>query len=338
MPRFPKPVVVASQCLEFAPCRYDGEAVPFPLLREWAPHVRFLPVCPEVEVGLGVPRDPIRIVVGGDRPRLLQPSTGRDLTGEMDAFAQQFLSALEEVDGFILKSRSPSCGIRDAKMFAGAHARAALRKGAGLFAQRMMERRPGLAFEDESRLAHPPHRERFLTRLCTLAAFRELKGSPSPSRLARFHARNKLLLMSCNQQGRRALEKIAASSAGGIGSAGRSGGIGDIGPADVTSLAGAMEAYEAHLQRALARTARRPSNLKILSETLGQISKALEPKERGRLKRALERYRTGRVPLSVPRSALREEVRRLGIAGLEEQTFFEPYPASMTAPEGTEKE
>lgn len=131
---FPEPVLVISQCLEFEPCRYDGAMIRSDFVKALAPHVRYRPVCPEVEVGLGIPRDPIRLVASGDRNRLVQPRTGRDLTDDMEAFADRFLGRLDGVDGFILKSKSPSCGPDMVKVFDGTESPAVVRRGAGLFA------------------------------------------------------------------------------------------------------------------------------------------------------------------------------------------------------------
>ena len=128
-PEFPKPVLVISECLEFEPCRYDGARIRFDLVKALAPHVEYRPVCPEVQVGLGVPRDTIRLVASGDRNLLVQPVTGRDLTDDMEGFAARHLDGLDEVDGFILKSRSPSCGLSHFKIFDAAESRGVARRG-----------------------------------------------------------------------------------------------------------------------------------------------------------------------------------------------------------------
>ena len=237
---FPRPVVVLSQCLELSPCRWDGARIPFPFLAKLAPHVEIRPVCPEVEIGLGVPRDPIRIIQDGEERKLLQPSTGRDVTRAMRRFAGEFLGRLEGADGFILKSRSPSCGIRDAKMYGGEESGTVLEKGAGLFAGEVLARFPGLAVEDEARLAHLAIRERFLTKLFALAAFRAVKEKPSMAGLARYQERNRLLLMARGQREAKTLERIAANR-------------------EKLPLPKVMEEYERHLHAALARPARRAS-------------------------------------------------------------------------------
>lgn len=176
-----RPRVVVSQCLGFAAVRYDGQALRSGFVEALRDHVEFVQVCPEVGIGLGVPRDPIRIeVTAGGRAagdvRLVQPSTGRELTDKMHAFAETFLEEVRPVDGFILKSRSPSCGIADAKRFEPGAKDPIEGLGPGLFARAVLERFPHAAVEDEARLADPGHRHRFLTRLWAVARRREARS------------------------------------------------------------------------------------------------------------------------------------------------------------------
>ena len=172
-----KPIVVLSRCLDLEPVRYDGQVIPYEFVRELEPHVTFVPVCPELESGLGVPRDPIRIVNACGEARLLQPESGRDVTERMTGFIESFLGGLGAVDGFILKSRSPSCGLTDVKIFQGPEPLALAELGAGFFGGAVLERYPDLAIEDEDRLLDSTIRERFLTKLFTLARLRQLKES-----------------------------------------------------------------------------------------------------------------------------------------------------------------
>lgn len=112
---FPKPVLVVSRCLGFDACRWDGGKIPFPFLDRLKPYVEFRPVCPEMEIGLGAPRDPIRIHLEGGRKILQQPRTGRRLTRVMNAFSGRFLAGLEQADGFILKRGLPPAPSRTRK-------------------------------------------------------------------------------------------------------------------------------------------------------------------------------------------------------------------------------
>lgn len=133
MRQFAKPIIVVSKCLEFDACRYNGEMVPDLTIRNLQPFVTFIPVCPEVEIGLGTPRETIRIVEKNGANRLVQPSIREDVTEKMNEFSNAFLQTLPEVDGFILKNRSPSCGTRDVKIYSGFEKGSVKGKGTGLF-------------------------------------------------------------------------------------------------------------------------------------------------------------------------------------------------------------
>lgn len=156
-----------SRCLEMAECRYDGAGIRSPVVRLLARHVEFVPVCPEVRIGLGVPRAPIRIerTSSGDGSlRLVQPSTGRDLTDRMTGFGESFADATEAVDGLLLKSRSPSCGMGDVKIY-DERGGLVTGQGWGMFAAVMRARYPDAAMEDEERLKDAAVRRRWLTRV-----------------------------------------------------------------------------------------------------------------------------------------------------------------------------
>ncbi len=184
MARLPTPIVVVSRCLGFDHCRYDGDIVRADVVSRIAGHVRAIPVCPELEIGLGVPRPVIRLVHEAAGSRLVQPETGRDLTDEMSAFATRFLEWIGEkgVDGFILKSRSPSCGNGDSRVFdAGGDELAESMDG--LFARAARTRFPDAAMEDESSLTDPVARHEFVTALYENAARRLGRKLPREWRL-----------------------------------------------------------------------------------------------------------------------------------------------------------
>jgi len=174
MPYSSRPVVVVSKCLGFAACRYDGQIVPSPAVNRLKSRVRFIPVCPELEIGLGVPRQHIRIVETRGRRRLVQPATGRDCTLAMNRFSSEFLSSPGGVDGFILKSRSPSCGLKDVKVYRddGPLSKPVSGRGTGFFASAVLERFPGLAVVDDIGLEDPAVRKVFLVRLFAHSAWR----------------------------------------------------------------------------------------------------------------------------------------------------------------------
>ena len=117
MREFSKPVVVVSKCITFEPVRWNGQIIASEFVEKLKTYVNFIPVCPEVEIGLGVPRDPVRIVLVNGEKKLLQPATGFDFTDKMIKFSQSFLDSLDAVDGFILKSASPSSGFKNVKVY-----------------------------------------------------------------------------------------------------------------------------------------------------------------------------------------------------------------------------
>jgi len=168
-----KPVVVVSKCLGFDHCRWNGLIIHSTVIESLKELVNFVTLCPEVEIGLGVPRDPIRLIRQKGEIKLVQPTTGRDYTKTMSDFVNSYLSGLERVDGFILTEKSPSCGTRRVKIYPGPGRVPVIERGSGFFGGAVMEKFPNLPIEDEGRLNNYKIREHFLTRL--FAAFSSRK-------------------------------------------------------------------------------------------------------------------------------------------------------------------
>ncbi|MYA97216.1 MAG: DUF523 and DUF1722 domain-containing protein [Nitrospinae bacterium] len=307
---FPKPVVVVSKCLEFEACRYNGERISASFIGRLEPHVRFRPVCPEVEIGLGTPRDPIRIYLQGERKALYQPSTRRHLTRKMNAFSGRFLEGLEEVDGFILKAKSPSCAITDARIFPAPDSEEQIAQGAGLFAGAALEAFGSRAFVDEAGLNEPSARVGFLTKIFALAAFRQVRESGRTARLVRYHAENKLLFMACHQETMREMGRIAANH--------KKHSFGEV-----------VSLYENALLRLLARAPGQASWVNALTHAMGHLSEKINKSDKARFLDALQEYREGRIPLDGPLETLREWTTRFGSEYLATQTIFEPYPGVL---------
>ncbi|WP_406661288.1 DUF523 and DUF1722 domain-containing protein [Methanolobus sp. ZRKC3] len=193
MRNFTRPIVLVSRCLEFDNVRYDGKVVPCRIVRDLVPLVDFIKVCPEYEIGLGVPRDPIRIVKQKGDYKLIQPKTGEDVTEKMDTFTKDFMKDLADVDGFIFKSRSPTIGVRDIKVYSGAKASPVIEKGMGFFASEIFEKYHGYPIEEDDRLRNYHIRHHFLTQLYTFADFRAHCGSASIDKLEEFNEKNRFL-------------------------------------------------------------------------------------------------------------------------------------------------
>uniref|UniRef100_A0A7C4U7A7 DUF1722 domain-containing protein n=1 Tax=candidate division WOR-3 bacterium TaxID=2052148 RepID=A0A7C4U7A7_UNCW3 len=201
-----KPKIVISKCF-FKPVRYDGGIVIDDFINRLKNYVDFIEVCPEIGIGLSVPRKKIIILFEGEKKKLFQPETGIDLTYKMRDFSERFLNELNEIDGFILKSKSPSCGVSSAKCFKDNNI---CGKTDGFFAEEAKKRFPHLPVEDEGRLRDDGIREHFLTRIFAFSEFRELKENLSQDELVKFHSIYKFLLLSYNQKNLRELGRIVA--------------------------------------------------------------------------------------------------------------------------------
>ncbi len=304
---FTEPHAVVSRCIEFEPVRYNGQMMTSDLVRRLRPLVKFIPVCPEVEVGLGVPREPVRIVKSGNALRLIQPATGYDLTKKMNRFSREFLDALPEVDGFILKSKSPSSAMKDAKIYPDIEKVSPIGKGPGFFGGAVLERFGHLAVEDERRLLNLRIKEHFLTKLYTLADFRSVKNSGAISRLVDFQARNKLLFTAYSQKELHIMGRIVAQPKG-------------------RAFQEIIAEYRSHLWKTLRQPPRRGSNENVLTKAAGYFTSKLSKSEKAFFLDAVAKYRAGKFPLSTPLNVLRAWTIRFSEEYLMQQTFFEPYP------------
>lgn len=307
-----RPRVVVSACLGFEACRYNGEVIPNRFLQALPPHVDLLRVCPEVEIGLGTPRDPIRIELDGEAEILYQPTTDRDLTRAMERFAAGWLADLSDVDGFVLKSRSPSCGVHDAKRYRRGKGPKPMRAGSGpgLFAEAARTRFPTLPFEDEGRLTNLRLREHFLTRIFTTAAFRAVRRKRTMAALVSFHAENKLLFMAANQTRMRVMGRIVAN-------------------ADALPIEDVLDAYEPELGAMLSKTPRFTSHINVAQHAQGYFKDELSAREKAHFLEALETYRAERAPLSVVTAILSSWIARFDEDYLARQTWFAPFPREL---------
>jgi uncharacterized protein YbgA (DUF1722 family)/uncharacterized protein YbbK (DUF523 family) len=311
MVEFIKPKVVVSKCIEFDNCRWNGNIIRSPLVEILKNYVDFYPVCAEVEIGLSVPRDPVRVIIENDHKKLMQPSTGKDLTNIMYNFANNFLNSLDIVDGFILKSQSPSCGLSQTKYLAGTQKGAAkLGVGPGFFGEAVLKKYPNLAIETEGRLKNFSIREYFLTKLYTIASFREIKRSNKMQNLIDFHTKNKFLFMAFNQIELKNLGRIVANQE----------------KIDFGSL---IEEYEEKLQILLQKPSKFTSNINVMMHVLGYFKKFLSYEEKAFYLDSLEKYRSGWIPMFMMTNLLKSWIIRFNQDYLMQQTFFESYPEEL---------
>ena len=304
------PRVLFSRCLGFDRCRYNGVTITDRVTELLKPFVEPVTVCPEVAIGLGVPRPPIRLIEEGEVVNLYQPETKRDVTEEMQNFCSSFFASLDPVDGILLKYRSPSCGPSDVKVFNSRSPKAGHRKGRGMFAQAALGALPGLPFEDEGRLRNFDIRGHYLTKLFSVARFRCSQEIGTMGELVRFHSAHKLLLMAYNQEAMRAMGRLVANP-------------------DRKSAKDVFAMYRVELLRALARSPRRTSAINVLQHAFGYVSDQLSGAERTHFLETLDQYRASRVPLSAATTLMRSWILRFDVGYLAGQIYFEPYPADL---------
>jgi uncharacterized protein YbgA (DUF1722 family)/uncharacterized protein YbbK (DUF523 family) len=304
-----------SSCLLGANVRYDGGHKLDRYLHDvLGRFVRWAPVCPEVECGLGVPRESLRLVGDPDAPRLLTTRGGVDLTRRMEAWAKERAASLEAEDlrGFVFKSRSPSSGLRGVKVYD--EKGNPTRRGIGIFARAFTQRFPLVPVEDEGRLNDPGIRENFIERVFACHRWRGyVHDDGSIGGLVEFHTAHKLLLMSHDPRSPAALGSLVAGSRA-RGTAGR------------RTL---LEEYGAGFMTALAREATPKKNVNVLQHAMGYFKRQLAAEEKAELLEVIGQYHRGLVPLVVPLVLLRHYVRKFGDPWLARQVWLDPHPAEL---------
>lgn len=301
-----------SSCLLGTAVRYDGghkhDRYLTDTLGQW---FDYLPVCPEVECGLPVPREAMRLVGDPATPRLVTVNSRVDHTDQMVRWAGERLRELahEALCGFIFKSRSPSSGISGVKVYTKEGVPA--RRGAGIFGGMFVKRFPRVPVEDEGRLYDPVLRENFLERVFVYKRWTDLAGGKMTiGKLVAFHSDHKLLIMAHSPRHYSALGRLVASAKGRT--------VGEVADAYITLL---MEGLK------LIATARKNAN--VLQHIMGYFKKALTPQDKRELLEVIESYRTERVPLVVPLVLIGHYLKRYPDPYLARQVYLHPHPQEL---------
>lgn len=307
-----RPRLVVSRCLDLEACRYDGGIIAAPTISRLVAHAELLPVCPEMAIGLGVPRDPIRLVRadGEARRRLVQPSTGRDLTDAMERLACSFLADTGEIDGIVLKARSPSCGLADVKVFATAEAPDPSAFGVGVFAESLALARGRVPIVDEAALAMPQSRDAFLTRAWSFARLRAAASESTRAALGRFHAEHKLLLLAWNEPAMRSLGTLVAGAAR-------------------RPIADAWQDYATGFRAALLAEPSDRGWVNALMHALGYFREAVAAERRRALADELARVTHTYAERCALALTVRTWIEHCAERYLRTQAFFWPYPETL---------
>lgn len=306
---FPKPKIIVSKCLEFENCRYDGGRINDQFILNLKKFVNFEPVCPEVAIGLGTPRDPIRLITIKGIKTLYQPSTDKDLTEKMENFSESYLRSINEVDGFILKRGSPSCGTSNVKMYTSFSKPSMPKRGVGLFAEKVFKFFPLAAIEDESRLNNNILREHFLTKLFTNTSFREIKKNNSLKQLIEFHKKNQILFFGHSPEIVNELENIIKNDND-----------------DVKEILNRYELTMSNLFNSIPKSS-------LMTSALRQMYNILKDKissdEKAFFITSLAEYENGIIPLSSITRIIQSWAIRFNNDYLIGQTLFEPFPNQL---------
>ncbi|MGH9371867.1 MAG: YbgA family protein [Vicinamibacterales bacterium] len=308
-----KPRIGISACLLGDEVRFDGGHKRDPFLTDvLAPHVDWVRVCPEVEVGMGTPRETLRLVRQGDEPvRMITTMSGIDHTASMQRWARVRLEQLatENLSGYVLKKDSPSCGMERVKVFGGTGM--PRRNGRGVFAEALLSRFPNLPVEEEGRLSDPRPRENFIERVFAYQRLRTFFDSRwTTGALVAFHTAHKMSLLSHSTVAYTALGRLVAS-------------------ASQRPRARVRQEYERRFMETMAIAATTARHTNVLTHMAGHLQKALDSRSKAALLACIDEYRRGLVPLVVPVSLLRHHVQVHDVTYLAGQTYLEPHPREL---------
>jgi len=311
-----RPNIVISKCLGIDSCRFNGQRIRFPLLESLKNKMNLIPVCPEVEIGLGIPRNAVRLLRKKGQTFIVNSKNGKDLTEKMNNFIGMFFSKIKKknIDGFILKSSSPTCGIKSVKVYNKTGKASAISKdGRGVFGKAIINKFKNrcVAVEDDGRLRNFEIREHFFTKLYTFKRFKNNVGKNlNINNLIKFHTYNKYLLMCYNQENLKKMGQIVANNS-------------------LENIDKKVKKYKKLLISSFETRPRYTSNINVLLHTFGYFSEKINTEEKAFFLDNLEKYRNNKIPLSVLLKILQSWTIRFEEDYLKKQSFFKPYPEAL---------
>lgn len=305
-PRIPLGV---SQCLLGEPVRFDGGHKRSRFLTDVLNrYFDYRPVCPEVGIGLGIPRKPIRLVAtdAGTRVRGLENSS-LDVTEALAAEADRAAAQMPDICGYVFMQNSPSCGVFRMKRYAE-NGHPLDSEGQGAYAQRLIELMPLLPVEEAGRLKDPGLCENFITRVFAYHDWKtSIEPAPTAARLVDFYSRYKYQIMAHHVPSYKALGRLVA----------------DLGKRDIKAVS---DEFLELFMTALRHKATRRGNTNTMMHLRGYLKDMLDADEKQELSRLIEEYRQGLVPLVVPMTLLKHYLMKVDNPYLEKQTFWAPHP------------
>ena len=300
-----------SSCLLGNKVRYDGgHKHDRYITGQLGQYFEFIPVCPEVECGLSIPREAMRLIGDPEAPRLVTNKTGVDHTDRMNEWAENKVNQLAQEDlcGFIFKSKSPSSGMERVKVYDKNKMPHAI--GVGLFARAFMNRFPLLPVEEEGRLHDMPLRENFIESVFVYRRWRDTVRANTVHSLVIFHTEHKLLLRSHSEKHYRELGRIVAKA-------------GKLATGDL------FTSYQENLMAAMKLKPTVKKHVNVLMHMMGYFKKMLSGDEKQELLEVIERFRNNYVPLIVPITLMNHYVRKYQEPYLQQQHYLNPHPTEL---------
>jgi len=301
-----------SSCLLGKRVRFDGghkrDAYITDIL---GPYVKFVPVCPEIEVGMPVPREAVRLVGEAENPRMVGNKTSEDWTERMNRYARQRVRRqnLADLSGFIFKNRSPSCGMERVKLYVKPGT--VEPKGVGLFARAFMEHHPNLPVEDEGRLSDAGLRDNFVVRVFAYHRLKQLfQRRFNRGEMVKFHTAHKYLLLAHSPAHYQQLGRLVAA-------------IKQTSPAEF------RDRYLALFMEGLKFKATVKKNTNVLQHIAGFLRNHLGPEDRRDVLTAIEDYHRGLIPLIVPITLVAHFVRKYSVEYIRDQVYLNPHPKEL---------
>ncbi|MFA0085385.1 hypothetical protein BCU70_00800 [Vibrio sp. 10N.286.49.C2] len=301
-----------SSCLLGEKVRYDsGHKQSTYVNKELRDYFSFVSVCPEVGMGLPVPRPTIRLMSNEERISLVETKDAtKDYTDGMLTYTHQKVAELEDTEmcGYIVCAKSPSCGMERVKVYTVGHAKT---NGVGLYTEHLMKKMPWLPVEEDGRLNDPVLKENFISRVFGLNDFyQSMQGAPTPGKIVDFHSRYKLTLMAHNPSAYKSLGRLVAHQ-------------NELEPSDF------YQQYRQGLMDGLKHRASRKNVTNVLMHIQGYFKRSLNADEKRELSQVIDDYRTGVLPLLSPLTLIKHYLRAYPDDYLAQQRFLQPHPEEM---------
>lgn len=281
------------------------------VMRELAPFFNFVRICPEVGIGMGIPRPTIRLVSHEERIALVETKDDtKDYTDQMLEYSNNKVAELKrkELCGYIVCAKSPTCGMERVKVYSKG---SASKEGIGLYTDILMKQMPWLPVEEDGRLNDPVLKENFISRVFCLRDLYDCMGDePTPGKIVAFHSRHKLTLMAHHPSSYKELGQLVAR-------------VSEYDPQEFFQL------YRLKFMQAITHRASRKNNSNVLMHIQGYFKKWLSSQERQQLRTVIDEYREGILPLLSPLTLIRHYLTLYPDAYLQQQKFLNPHPQEL---------